>query len=132
TYLPYGVPGVRENLPFWGFYLSHPTSVIRVEYGFMTAHAKGVDYMIGSIDGRADFKVADFIEGYIKLGLDYHRYQGKPTTVRTYPLMQSGGSHLAFGGIIPLTEDLCLRNEFKLSRGVGFTLYVGMGFLYRF
>lgn len=128
-FLPFELPGVTEILPFWGVSLSHPTSVIRVEYSFLSGRSKGVTYMNPSISIRADFTVAQFVEGFLKLGADFHYYQpvyadGSPASYR-----QNGGGHLGFGGFIPISKGLAFRTEAKLNRGAGFSVYVGVGLI---
>lgn len=131
-FLPFGIVGVRDNYPFWGMSFSHPTSFTRIEYTLLHGRAKGVKYYNGALSLRFDFQALDYLQGFAKLGADFHYYQRKRTQLREFPFYQSGGMHMGFGGLIPIVEDFFFRSEFKFNFGPGRSLYVGLGFTYAF
>ncbi|MCB0361609.1 MAG: hypothetical protein KDD35_02755, partial [Bdellovibrionales bacterium] len=128
--LPFKIDGMTETYPTWGMWLSHPSEISQVEYGFLAAHAKGVSFYNLSIGLRIDYELAKALQAYLTLGIDGNYYRPQDTLTNTYDFDFSGGSHFGFGVLQRMALDLYLRADCKFSFGPGKTLYTGFGFLW--
>lgn len=132
VFMPTGIAGVRENYPFWGFMVSHPSEISQIEYGFLHGRAKQVIYYNTYISFRLDYRVADAAEGFMFLGPDLHYWRRKPSRTRSYDFQLAGGVHGGFGGYFELFPNFSLRGDMKFNIYPGKTVYFGVGFIYRF
>lgn len=131
-FLPYGIVGVKDTYPFWGFSLGFPTLLSQVEFMALHGRSKQVIFYKTSLGYRIDFAVYDAINGFITLGYEASTYKRKPSQTKSYDFNTESGLFTGFGGFIPLAGPLSLRSDFKFNFNPGRSLYVGLGFHYIF
>ena len=126
TFLPYGIFGVRDQYPMWGFRFGHPFRIWRLEWGFLNANAKGVTWYSGSLSVALEAKVDDILLIPF-FGVDYHYYSGR-TATQTVPFFSTFGGHIGMSPTVMLSDELAARADVKYGFGPGNHLYVGVGF----
>ncbi len=132
-FLPKGVSsGVKEMLTFTGIHASFPTKLTHFEFMYISGRGGDVDYMNASIGMRIDFEAYDVVNGFMTLGMDYHRYKRAPTQVFTFDYTAKSGIHGGFGFTSQISGPLFIRSDIKLNIGPGKSLYIGVGLTYHF
>lgn len=129
-FLPYGIYGVRDVYPYWGFRFGHPFGQgTGVEWSGTHINAKSVSFYSGSVSlvFPSELESWKFLP-YV--GLDVHYYSGK-TNLGELPFSTSMGFHI---GVSPLIEfgNVALRFDFKFNFNPGRSLNVGSGLQYTF
>lgn len=130
--MPYGVIGVRDKYPMWGFtYSNKAFTAPRYELSFLAANAKAVTYYNGSLSYRIDFEVYEAAYAFIKFGIDGHYYKRKPTILREFDYTFLTGGHVGMGFMTGVGPGLHLRMDLKFNANPGRTAYVGLGLMYQ-
>lgn len=128
--LPYGIYGVRDSYPYWGFRFGHTWPVFDPEWTFVSVMAKGVSFYSGSmsITFPIEWEGIRFIPF---VGADAHYYHGK-TNLRELPYELAFGSHVGFSPLVEINKRVFIRTDFKMNFGPGRSLLVGAGFSFYF
>jgi hypothetical protein len=128
TFLPYGIPRVREILNGIDLRGTLPTSKGKFELDAFLANAEGVSYRSMAIDYRYDIGIDEF-PAFALFGINADFYTPpSPYDTQKY----SGGWHFGGGFLQPLTGGWSLREDFRYRFGPGTTLIVGVGFNFQF
>jgi hypothetical protein len=97
-----------------------------VEGGLIMGNGNGVQWKNLHVDARMDIPV-DNLVGFAYLGVDSTYYRG-----------DNANSHLIFGGHagggvqIAIAGDVWIRGDMKFGLSPGNSLYIGLGFVFRF
>lgn len=130
TLLPFGITGVRDNYGGWGLWLSHPSEISQVEYGFVHVSGKGVNWYNLHLGFRIDYEVLRAVRGYFSMGANGYYYKRKRTILREFDFAPSGGIHLGFGVMQEVSKGIYARADSKFGFGPGKTLYFGVGMMW--
>lgn len=130
--LPYGIKGVKETYPFWGFCFGFPTLLSQVEIMMLHGRSKQVIFYKSSLGYRVDFSLYSAIDGFISAGFESSTYKRAPSETKNFDFVTKNGFYTGFGAFTPIVNTLSLRSDFKFSFNPGRSLYVGLGFHYIF
>lgn len=125
--LPSRILGVREVINGWGLRMGTNTGKGFFEIDYFNARGGGVFYQTGSIDYRLDV-TSSLINAHFILGghADYY----KPVDPRSNTV--AFGWHYGGGIVQEVAGPILMRGDFKFRFSPGTSLYVGIGFVYRF
>lgn len=128
TFIPgQAIPGVKDQIRFWGFSYFHPSSIWDLEYEFLGGRGGGVTYYTFTAGGRFDFKLFDSVDIFINGGLALHHYKRRPFQDQNFSFKSQGGIYFGFGGLLSISDNVHFRGEFKYHNSPGRSLYIGVG-----
>lgn len=130
AFLPYGIYGVRDQYPYFGFKIGHPFRIWRLEWEANFVNAKAVSYYNGALSLLLRTKL-DFITMNFTFGPDVHYYKGIVIGADVdQPFRLAAGWHFGFGPELEISPTLKLRGDFKYSYSPGNTLFAGIGLVF--
>ena len=130
-YMPRNITGMRELLPMTGIRISTDLSVFRPEMALLVAHAKGYDYYLGHFSWRNVLPLYGF-QTFWLWGINMSYFNKDLSSTQKSSLITHGGAHGGVGMFFPMGPNLRFRFDSLFGLGPGKTVYVGVGFNFRF